>query len=104
MDTLYLIVFWSIVGWEVIGNYSNEVDDTKTLTSAVKLSAIVISLVYILTTLAICFGEFETKSSEDFRLVWLIRPIFGSFSDEVLASISMILCVGTFDFICRWSC
>lgn len=90
-----LIVFWSIVGWEVIGNYSKEVDDTKTLTSAVKLSAIIISLVYILTTLAICFGEFEAKNTEDFRLVWLIRPLFGNFSDEILASVAMILCIGT---------
>ena len=90
-----LIIFWSIVGWEVIGNYSNEVDDTKTLTNAVKLSAVIISLVYILTTLAICFGEFENKSTEEFKLVWLIRPLFGNYSDEILASISMILCVGT---------
>ena len=90
-----VIIFWSIVGWEVIGNYSNEVKQTKTLTNAVKLSAIIISLIYILTTLAICFGEFENKTSEEFKLVWLLRPLFGNFSDEILASVSMILCVGT---------
>lgn len=88
-----IIVFWSIVGWEVIGNYSKEVKDTKTLTNAVKLSAIVISFVYILTTIAICFGQFDTK--ENFKLVWIIEPIFKSYSNAVLASVSMILCVGT---------
>ena len=88
-----IIVFWSIVGWEVIGNYSKEVKDTKTLTNAVKLSAIVISFVYILTTIAICFGQFP--SDESFKLVWIIEPIFKSYSNAVLASVSMILCVGT---------
>ena len=88
-----IIVFWSIVGWEVIGNYSTEVKETRTLTNAVKLSAIVISLVYILTTIAICFGEFP--KNEDFKLVWLIEPIFKEFSNVILASVSTILCVGT---------
>ncbi|WP_122893345.1 APC family permease [Arcobacter peruensis] len=88
-----IIVFWSIVGWEVIGNYSNEVEKKKTLTNAVKLSAIIISLVYILTTLAICFGEFPKE--EDFKLVWIIEPIFQEYSNAILASVSMILCVGT---------
>lgn len=88
-----ILVFWSIVGWEVIGNYSKEVKKAKTLTNAVMFSAIIISLVYILTTLAICFGEFP--KNEEFKLVWLIEPIFGEFSDEILATVSMILCVGT---------
>lgn len=88
-----ILVFWSIVGWEVIGNYSKEVKKAKTLTNAVMFSAIIISLVYILTTLAICFGEFP--KNEEFKLVWLIQPVFGKFSDEILATVSMILCVGT---------
>ncbi|PLY07072.1 MAG: hypothetical protein C0625_07715 [Arcobacter sp.] len=88
-----ILAFWAIVGWEVIGNYSQEVKETKTLTNAVKISAIIISLVYILTTLAICFGEFP--KTDEFKLVWLIEPIFGKSSDIIMASVSMILCVGT---------
>ena len=89
----FLLVFWSIVGWEVIGNYSSEVKTSKTLTNAVVISAVTISLVYILTTLAICFGSFP--KDEEFKLVWLIQPIFGSLSTIILSSISIILCVGT---------
>lgn len=89
----FLLVFWAIVGWEVIGNYSSEVKEGKTLTNAVILSAIVISLVYILTTLAICFGEFP--KNEEFKLVWLIQPIFGTYSKILLSTISIVLCVGT---------
>ncbi len=88
-----LLIFWSIVGWEVIGNYSSEVKTQKSLTNAVVLSAIIISLVYILVTLAICFGEFPRN--EAFKLVWLIEPIFGKLSNTILATISIILCVGT---------
>lgn len=93
MGYSFLLAFWAIVGWEVIGNYSNEVEKTKTLTNAVVFSAITVSLVYILITLAICFGEFP--KDEEFKLVWLIEPIFHGYSNAILASISIILCIGT---------
>ena len=62
----FLLAFWAIVGWEVIGNYSKEAKDTKTLTNAVVFSAIIVSSVYFLVGLAICFGEFE-QSKENFK-------------------------------------
>lgn len=88
-----ILVFWAIVGWEVIGNYSQEVKKTKTLTNAVKLSAIIVSCIYILTTISICFGNFPKDTN--FKLVWLIEPIFENYSDMILATVSMILCIGT---------
>lgn len=91
----FLIVFWAIIGWEVIGNYSKEVKDTKTLNLSVIFSAIIVSLVYFLLALAICFGEFEHKSTEAFKLVWLLEPIFKSYSNIIISSISVILCTGT---------
>ena len=93
MGYSFLLAFWAIVGWEVIGNYSNEVEKSKTLTNAVVFSAVTVSLVYILITLAICFGEFS--KDEEFKLVWLIEPIFHGYSNAILASISIILCIGT---------
>lgn len=89
----FVLAFWAIVGWEVIGNYSNEVKETNIITRSVVLSAIVVSLVYILVTLAICFGDFP--KNEEFKLVWIIKPLFGNISDLLLATISMILCIGT---------
>ncbi len=91
----FLLVFWAIVGWEVIGNYSNDVKSKQTLTSAVIFSAFVVSLVYILLASAICFGEFEYKSTEAFKLIWIIEPIFQKYSKILLVTISSILCVGT---------
>ena len=91
----FLLAFWAIVGWEVIGNYSNEVKETKTLSKAVVFSAIIVSVVYILICLAIVLGDFEKDLNESFKLVWLIEPIFKSYSNIILSSISLILCIGT---------
>lgn len=91
----FLLVFWAIVGWEVIGNYSNEVEKTKTLTNAVVFSAVIVSLVYVLISLAIVFGEIEKKGIEEFKLIWLIEPIFKEYSNFILSSMSITLCVGT---------
>jgi len=91
----FLLVFWAIVGWEVIGNYSKNVQSTKTLTKAVVFSAVMVSLIYILVASAICFGDFSLKQSESFKLVWIIEPLFKSYSHMLLIAISLILCVGT---------
>jgi len=91
----FLLIFWSIVGWEVIGNYSNEVKDSKTLKQAVVASAVIVSTIYFLLASAICFANFPLKGVEPFKLVWLIEPIFGSYSYGVLAFMSSILCIGT---------
>lgn len=90
-----LLVFWAVVGWEVIGNYSNDVKDIKTLSNAVVFSAITVSLIYLLVALAICFGDFENKSTEVFKLIWIIEPIFHDHAQVILASMSIVLCVGT---------
>jgi amino acid efflux transporter len=91
----FILAFWAIVGWEVIGNYSNEVKETKTLTKAVIFSAIIVSTVYILMCLSISFGEFPNKANESFKLIWLVEPIFKSYSNIVISSISLVLCIGT---------
>lgn len=89
----FILVFWAIVGWEVIGNYSNEVEKPKTLTKAIIFSAIIVSLIYLLLALAICFGDFP--KDQDFKLVMLIKPLFGDISNILIATISVTLCVGT---------
>ena len=91
----FLLIFWSIVGWEVIGNYSNEVKDSETLKKSVVFSAVSVSIIYALISLAVCFGDFPLKDVEPFKLVWLIEPIFGSFAKDILAIMSLILCIGT---------
>ena len=93
MGEAFLLAFWSIVGWEVIGSYSNEVKDTKTITKAVLLSAVVVSGVYILSALAISFGEFSY--SGDFELVYLIGKLYGDYAGVLLCFVGVVLCTGT---------
>lgn len=90
----FLIVFWSIVGWEVIGNYSKDVKSNYSLKYGVIFSAVIISIVYALMALAICVGNFPSQTKE-FKLVYLIQPLFHQYSNFVLLIMSMILCVGT---------
>ncbi len=90
----FLLVFWAIVGWEVIGNYSADVESKKTISNAVMFSTIVISLVYILLAAAICFGTFESSNTETFQLVWIIEPLFKEYSNMILVTITLVLCVG----------
>ena len=89
----FLLVFWSIVGWEVIGNYSSNVKDSKTLTYSVILSAVIVSFVYILLASAICFGNFPKEQA--FKLVWIIQPVFGEYSSILLTILTILLCIGT---------
>ncbi len=41
------------------------------------------------------FADFPKKNAESFQLVWLIEPLFKSYSKFILTSISLILCIGT---------
>ncbi|MDX1808454.1 MAG: amino acid permease [Sulfurospirillaceae bacterium] len=91
----FLIVFWAIVGWEVIGNYSNEVKDQRTLINAVIFSAVIVSCIYFLIALAVCVGDFQYKGTQAFKLVWLLQPLFKEYSQIILSSMSVILCIGT---------
>jgi len=91
----FLLVFWAIVGWEVIGNYSNDVEDSKTITYSVIISAIVVSMIYLLVSFAIIFGDFSAYGSGDFKLIYLLEPLFKSYSSLILNIMAVLLCVGT---------
>jgi len=90
----FLLVFWAIVGWEVIGNYSNDVKNNKTITYSVIVSAIIVSSVYILISLAITYGELNLKGQKPFELVWILEPIFSIYSNLVISIMTIILCIG----------
>jgi len=91
----FLLVFWAIVGWEVIGNYSNDVKDKKTLSNSVIFSAIMVSIIYLLVASAIVFGDFTSIQKEDFKLVYLLEPIFKNYSNIILNTTAVVLCIGT---------
>ncbi|NQY23010.1 MAG: amino acid permease [Campylobacteraceae bacterium] len=91
----FVLAFWAIVGWEVIGNYSNDIKNNDSLKYAVIASALIVSLVYILVIFAICFGDFPNKTSGDFSLYYLLEPLFKEAAYPLLSWVSLLLCIGT---------
>lgn len=87
-----LLAFWSIVGWEVVGNYSKEVQDPATMIPrAVKISAVVISMIYLLVISAIQFTHLQDENA----ITALIYPLFGKSSALVMGILALMLCIST---------
>jgi len=87
-----LLAFWAIVGWEVVGNYSKEVHDPKrTIPKAVKISAVIISLIYLLVVCAIQCASLDRTNT----ITALIYPLFGTTSAFVMGILAMLLCLST---------
>lgn len=89
----FLVAFWAVVGWEVVGNYSNEAKDKNSLQKAILISAIIFCCIYLLIVFAISFGDLEYQGN--FKLQYLLKPIWGETTDLILLIISIILCCGT---------
>lgn len=87
-----MLSFWAIVGWEVIGNYSKEVDEPKrTIPKAVKISAVAISLIYLLVVCAIQFTSLKHPNA----ITALTYLLFGTLSEGVIGILAMLLCLST---------
>ncbi|ASB87840.1 amino acid permease [Bacillus sonorensis] len=92
-----LLLFWALVGWEMIGNYSMEVKDRKkTITRAVILSSLMVTVIYLATAGAAQWidpGRFE---SGRLKLAMMLTPLFGPFALPVIAALTSVLCLSTY--------
>lgn len=87
-----LLLFWAIIGWEVIGNYSDEVKDRETtIKKATVVSVIAVSATYLLVVLAI-----QSLGYEGISMVAVLTPLFGPASDGILAVLVTGLCFATY--------
>ncbi len=89
-----LLLFWAIVGWEVIANYSKEVERperTVPLAGAVALAAV--SLVYLATAAALQTLASGAAGAPTMALVLL--PLFGPAADWVAGILGGGLCLAT---------
>ena len=93
-----LILFWAVVGWEVIGNYSTEVDNPKkTIKRAVIYSFIIVNLVYFLVTLAFQILDFEKFDIGNLNNIGIILiPIFGKWAIPLMTFTAVALCLSTY--------
>lgn len=84
-----LLIFWSIIGWEVLGNYVEDVrDPARTMIRAMKISLSAIILIYLLTSFAL-------QNSRGTDMSNLLSPVFGQFSVLVFGILAAGLCICT---------
>lgn len=89
-----LLLFWTIVGWEVVGNYSGDViNPEKNIIKAVYFSIIIIALISLAVAAAI---QVATPQIADGGITAILYPLFGSLSTEVMALLTLALCVTTY--------
>jgi len=89
MGHTLLLIFWAIVGWEVLGNYAEDVESpARTLMRAMKISLSVILLVYLITAFAL-------QNSGDNVMSGLLTPLFGRYAAPVFGLLATCLCILT---------
>lgn len=84
-----LLIFWSVFGWEVLGNYVEEVDDpARTMLRAMRISLAGIISVYLLTAFAL-------QNMPAGGMPGLLVPILGGSAGLVFGVLAAGLCVCT---------
>lgn len=93
-----LILFWAVVGWEVIGNYSTEVKNPKkTIKRAVIYSFFIVNVVYFLVALSFQFLDIEKYGLSSMNNISVILlPTFGRLAIPLMTSTTVALCVSTY--------
>ncbi|MDP5276289.1 APC family permease [Chengkuizengella axinellae] len=90
-----LLLFWTIVGWEVIGNYSNEVKDVRsTIPKAIGFSALIITLVCLMVAASIQWAAIpNVNGASQLTVASILTPIFGGFTGLIMGLIVPGLCL-----------
>ncbi len=95
MGSTLLILFWAIIGWEVIGNYVEDVKNPKrTLMRAMKASVTVVMLVYFVVTYALQSSPL-IKGGAAVSLNTIMAPLFGGIAPFLLGAVALALCYCT---------
>ncbi len=90
-----LMLFWCIVGWEVVGNYSDDVDRPEwTIPRAVTLSVLAVTLVELAVALAMQMGVLPQRAG--YGVARLLYPLFGTAGPAVCAMLVTALCVTSY--------
>jgi len=85
-----LILFWAVVGWEVIGNYTSQVQNPeKTIPRAGLVSLAAVTLVYLATTLTL---QTLGLGSEAPTIATVLGPLFGLWAPMTAGLLAGGLC------------
>ena len=88
-----LILLWAVFGWEIIGNYTRDVRDTrKTTTWAVALSFVVIAAIDLSVAMAVQWSEGGVPLDGGVSVAGILYSLFGAWSQHVSAFLGVSLC------------
>lgn len=91
LGSTMLLLFWTLVGWEVVGNYSGHVKEpNKTIPRAVNISLLII------ITVSLSVAAATQLAGADTNITTIITPLFGRFSPFFMAVLTLSLCVTTY--------
>lgn len=87
-----LLLFWAIVGWEVVGNYVEDINNPqKTLIKAMTISLAVIVVLYMTVALAM-----QSLNGEADSITAIMTPLFGTLALPIMGIIASGLCISTY--------
>jgi len=90
-----LLLFWAVVGWEVVGNFGDEVvDPRRTVPRAAVVAAIVIGVVSLAVAGALQYGQLPPEAGHGVST--LLYPLFGAFAPWVMCVLTVALCTTTY--------
>ena len=91
-----LLLFWAIIGWEVIGNYVEEVEKPeKTIMRAMKISVGAITIVYLISAFALQNRMQLQGIKGNTSMSLILVPMFGDFAYILMGAIAAGLCFCT---------
>ena len=94
LGSTLLFIFWAIIGWEVLGNYIEDVNNPeRTILRAMKISLTAIIAVYMATTFAL--QTYYQMHAGEVRIQPLLFPLMGNFADPIFSILAAGLCICT---------
>ncbi|RYL94976.1 amino acid permease [Sporolactobacillus sp. THM7-4] len=92
-----LLLFWCLVGWEIIGSYSGEVrSPNKTIPRAIWLSCLVITMVSLTVAAALQWVEPERLGVPySGKLEIILISLFGRYASMIISLVTILLCLST---------
>ncbi|WP_320176200.1 amino acid permease [Maridesulfovibrio sp.] len=95
LGSTLLLLFWAIIGWEIIGNYSMEVRNPKrTIPLATFLGVSTVSVVYLLTGWAM--HSIRESEHGALNVAQIVKPLLGSYANLTVMLVTCALCICTY--------
>lgn len=92
-----LLLFWAIVGWEIVGNYVDDVKDPqKTLNRSMVVSLLAISSIYLLSAFAFHVTIQQQGNKAITNMSIILTPLFGNTAPILLGIAASGLCLCTY--------